>query len=86
MWNNKHYLACIFCNIAKGFDCASHEVLLSKLEHYGVIGIVLNWLSYLNDKRQRVSLEYTATHCFQSDWELMCGDPQSVLGPMLFNI
>jgi len=50
----------------------SHEVLLSKLEDYGVMGIVLNcFRSYINDKRQRVSLECTATHSFQSDWESM---------------
>ena len=81
--------ACIFCDIAKAFDCASHEVLLSKLEHYWVMGIVLNWFrSYLNVRKQRVSLEYTAIHCFQSAWESMtCRDPQdSILGPMLFNI
>ena len=84
-WNNKHYLACIFWDTTKASDCASHEVLLSKLENYGVMGIVLNWFrSFLNDRRQTVSLEYTATHCFQSAWESMtCGDPQSILGPML---
>jgi len=67
----------------------SHEVLVSRLEHYGVIGIILNQFRfYLNDRRQRVYLEYSATHYFQSDWEsIKCGVPQgSVLDPTLFNI
>jgi HD superfamily phosphohydrolase YqeK len=56
--NNKYYIACILYDITKAFDCVSHEVLLSKLEHYVVMEIVLNWFrSYINDRRQTVSLE-----------------------------
>jgi len=67
----------------------SHEVLVSRLKYYGVMGIILNrFRSYLNDRRQTVYLEYSATHYFQSDWEsIKCGVRQgSVLDPMLFNI
>jgi len=48
--------------MTKAFDCVSHDVLLCKLEHNRVTGIVLNWFrSYLNDRRQRESLECKAT-------------------------
>jgi len=63
--------------------------MLSKLVHYRVMGIIFNWFrSYLNDRRQRVYLEYTATHYFESEWESMkCGVPLgSNLGSMLFDI
>jgi hypothetical protein len=87
-WNNKHYNACIFCDIATALNSASHEVPLSKLEHYSVMGIVLNWFrSYLHDRRQSVSLKCTATHCFQSGCEsIKRGVPRgSDLDPILFN-
>jgi hypothetical protein len=28
----------IFCNLERVFDCVNHEVLLSKLEFYGIAG------------------------------------------------
>jgi len=69
-------------------NSVSDEVLFSKLEIHRVTGIVLNWFrSYLHDRRQRVTLDCTATRCFQSDWESIKREvPQrSVQGPVLFN-
>jgi hypothetical protein len=56
-WNNK-YVTGLFCDVTKSFDCVSHELLISKLEFYGVNGSILNWLkSYLYNRKQRVQLQ-----------------------------
>jgi hypothetical protein len=73
-WTNKYYIVCIVCDITKAFDCVCHEVLLSKLEHYRVTGIIFNWFRfYLNDRRETVYLQYTAIHHFESSvFLLLC--------------
>ena len=73
---------CIFLDFAKAFDTVNHEILIKKLEHYGIRGLALQWFkSYLSDRRQCTSIGDTL-----SDIELIkCGVPQgSVLGPLLF--
>ena len=63
-------------------DTVNHDILLQKLEHFGVTGNTLNWFqSYLTGKAQYV----TVTGHVSGSLPVSCGVPQwSVLGPLLF--
>lgn len=74
----------IFLDFSKAFDTVSHDIILKKLEHDGVRGIVNDWfVSYLNNRKQVVTIN-NVTSC---ECAVACGVPQgSVLGPLLFLI
>ena len=59
-----------------------HQILFSKLEYYGVRGIVLNWfIDYLANRKQRVTYNSTDS----DDVIVNYGVPQgSILGQLLF--
>ena len=82
--DNKKISVGIFIDLSKAFDCINHEILIKKLEHYGIRGIVLQWfISYLSDRSQFISINNKKS----SIKHLECGVPQgSVLGPLLFLI
>ena len=81
---DREYSCGIFLDFSKAFDTVNHEILLTKLEFYGIRGIVKDWFtSYLSNRKQFVSLGNTQS----GKVNISCGVPQgSVLGPLLFLI
>jgi len=60
--SNRLMVGAIFCNIQKAFDCVNHNILLTKLEFYGITGITYKLLiSYLKGRYQRVVLNNSSS-------------------------
>ena len=74
----------IYIDLSKAFDTLVHEILISKLEHYGVKGEAINLIrSYLHQRQQLVEFN----GCLFDMRYMETGVPQgSVLGPLLFSI
>ena len=80
--DNGSYGCRIFIDLQNAFDTLNHQILLQKLEHYGIRGIGLCWFSsYLSARKRYVSVNgHISDHL-----NISCGVPQgSVPGPLLF--
>ena len=80
--NDGGFACGVFVYLQKAFDTVDHEILLSKLIHYGVRGNAGNWFrSYLTGCLQYVSIGISMS----ISKAIFHGVPQcSVLGPLLF--
>ena len=78
------YTCGIFIDLRKAFDTVNHSILLRKLQHYGIRGIVKDWFSsYLLNRIQTTQIG----NDISEKNRLLTGVPQgSVLGPLLFLI
>ena len=82
--DNNNFACGIFIDLQKAFDTVNHDILLQKLNHYGIRGVANTWFkSYLSNRTQFVSI-----NGFESNTKNVgVGVPQgSVLGPLLFLI
>jgi hypothetical protein len=72
----------VFLDLSKAFDTLDHQTLFTKLEHYGIRGMALQWIkSYFYDRRQYVQFNEISS----TENNIICGVPQgSILGPLFF--
>ena len=79
---NGEFVIGVYLDFSKTFDTVVHEILLSKLSHYGIRGNCLNWFqSYLSNREQFVTYNGVSSPVNR----ITCSVPQgSILGPSLF--
>ena len=72
----------VFLDFSKAFDTVDHNILLQKMDKYGITGVELQWFEdYLSNRMQYV----TYNNHKSSHEKIHCGVPQgSILGPILF--
>jgi hypothetical protein len=80
--SNKEFTLAIFCDLSKAFDVIDHEILLKKLNTYGLRGTVNKWFrNYLSNRSQYTDLVGGKSPTNN----IYCGIPQgSILGPLLY--
>ena len=81
---NKEYSCGIFLDLSKAFDTVNHQILIQKLDHYGIRSVPRDWFcSYLSDRKKFVSIGDTTSDLYTLGTGVSQG---SVLGPLLFPV
>ena len=83
-FNNEKFSLAVFIDLKKAFDTVDFDILLSKLEHYGIHNVELEWFAnYLTNRKQCCEINGLRSE----SRDVKMGVPQgSVAGPLLFLI
>ena len=83
-FEKEEYRLGVFIDLSKAFDTVDHQILIKKLQYYGIDGTALEWFkSYLSNRKQYISSQDIPENCL----DVICDVPQgSILGPLLFLI
>lgn len=81
-FETKQFLGCTFCDLSKAFDSINHNILINKLELYGLSNGALQLIfSFLHNRQQVVLFN----NVYSEMTIVNIGVPQgSILGPLLF--
>ena len=80
--NNKQSTINVFIDYSKAFDTINHDILIRKLDRYGVPGTALEFIkSYLNNRKQFVYINGAYSAELTTNISI---PPGSVLGPLLY--
>ena len=82
--DNKYITCLILLDLSKAFDTVNHDILLDKLEKYGIRNNSLHLITnYLTNRKQIVYIN----NSYSTPQTIKCGVPQGyILGPLLFSI
>jgi len=83
--DKKMFTCGIFLDFKKAFDTVNHTILIDKLHHYGIRGIVHEWFtSYSANRKQTTHIDND--HISSKKNSVNGVSQGSVLGPLLFMI
>ena len=84
---DEHKTASIFMDLSKAFDTLNHDLLLKKMERYGIQGVSLKWFKSYLAGRSLIAKVPTSENksTYSNTFNISCGTAQgSCLGPLLF--
>ena len=56
--DKKQSTIAVYLDLSKAFDTVNHEILMSKLQHNSIRGVMLSWFkSYLSNRKQYLSVK-----------------------------
>ena len=84
--NNGQLKISLFQDLSKVFNTLNHNILVKKLERYGIMGVAKDWLiNYLLSRKIRCKIQLGSKDHESDYFDMSIGTPQgSCLGHLVF--